>query len=277
MARSGAFVLAALGGFGLLLDGDARNAAPTPNAGAAGFSVLVFSKTAGFRHDSIDEGVALVQSLGAQHGFAVTATEDAGVFTPAGLAPYRAVVWLNTTGDVLDAGQQAAFECFVRSGRGWVGVHSAADTESGWPFYGELLAGGRFLAHPAIQTATVEVEDGGHLSTAHLPGSFSFTDEWYNFTANPRPLAHVLMTLDESSYDPGPGAMGDHPIAWLRSVDAGRAWYTNLGHRAETYADADFAAHLAGGVVWAAGCDAFACAPPLFADGFEAGSTCAWS
>ena len=85
------------------------------------------------------------------------------------------------------------------------------------------------------------------------------------------------MTLDESSYDPGPGAMGDHPIAWLRSVDAGRAWYTNLGHRAETYADADFAAHLAGGVVWAAGCDAFACAPPLFADGFEAGSTCAWS
>ena len=278
MSRVGALLLT---GLGLLLPGGEREPKAPPAAGAAAFSVLVFSKTAGFRHDSIDEGVALVQSLGAQRGFAVTATEDATLFGAAGLAPHRAVVWLNTTGDVLDPAQQAAFECFVRSGRGFAGVHSAADTEAAWPFYGELLAGGRFLSHPAIQAATLEVEDGAHPSTAHLPDSFPFTDEWYNFTANPRPQAHVLLTIDESSYDPGPGAMGDHPVAWVRAsvpaLGAGRAWYTNLGHRAETYADVDFAAHLAGGILWAAGCDTAPCVPPFFADGFEAGSTCGWN
>lgn len=281
MTRAGALLLA---GLALLVGGDVSRTSresSAPHAGAATFSVLVFTKTAGFRHDSIDEGVALVTDLGAQHGFAVVATEDAGTFTRAGLAQYRVAIWLNTTGDVLTAAQQTAFSCYVRSGRGYVGVHSAADTEAGWPFYGELLAGGRFLSHPAIQTATVVVEDPAHPSTAHLPAELDFTDEWYNFAANPRPLAHVLMTLDESSYDPGPGAMGDHPIAWTCSgamaLGAGRAWYTNLGHRAETYADPDFAAHLAGGIRWAAGCDALPCSPPLFSDGFEAGSTCAWS
>ncbi len=253
-------------------------AAACARAQPAAFDVLVFSKTAGFRHDSIPAGIALVEQLGAERGFGVVATENAAVFTPTGLAPYRVVVWLNTTGDVLDGAQQLSFECFVLSGRGWVGVHAAADTEYGWPFYGALLGGARFHSHPAIQEATLDVESAAHPSTAHLPASFSFSDEWYNFTANPRSQGTVLVTLDESTYDPGPGGMGaDHPAVWHRGVGAGRAWYAVLGHRVETYADPDFAAMLGGAIAFAAGCDAGECSPPLFADGFEAASVCAWT
>ena len=240
-------------------------------AAALDFRVLVFTKTTGFRHDSIPNGIALVQSLGKGYGFAVDATEDAGVFTAMGLAPYRVVVFLNTTkNDVLDNGQRAALEAWVRGGGGWVGIHSAADTEHTWPFYGELLGGDAwFLIHPPIQTATVEVEDGAHVSTRHLPASFSFTDEWYNFAANPRGAVQVLMTLDESSYAPGTGAMGDHPIAWSHDVDLGRSWYTNLGHRQETYGQVAFVRHVLGGILWAAGV--------LFHDGFESQNASGWA
>ena len=243
--------------------------ASAPAAGQ-GFRVLVFSKTTGFRHDSIPDGIALIRSLGAAHGFAVDATENAALFTPQNLGAYRAVVFLNTTGDILDATQQAAFESYVRGGGGWVGVHSAADTEYDWPFYGQLLGNGAwFLSHPPIQTATLRVEDGAHPSTHHYPASFAFTDEWYNFQTNPRPAVRVLLTIDEASYTPGPGAMGDHPIAWCRPLDAGRAWYTTLGHRSETYADASYRQHLLGGILWAAGV--------VFKDGFESGGLGAWS
>ena len=214
--------------------------------------VLVFSKTAGFRHDSIPAGIALIRALGAAHGFGVDASEDAGLFTRQGLGSYRAVIFLNTTGDVLNASQQAAFEAWVRGGGGWVGVHSAADTEYDWPFYGELLGGAWFRDHPAIQAATLLVEDGTHPSTRHLQASFPFIDEWYNFRVNPRGAAQVLLEIDETSYSPGAGAMGDHPLAWYRSLGAGRAWYTNLGHRAETYGDTRFSQHLLGGILWAA-------------------------
>jgi type 1 glutamine amidotransferase len=225
------------------------------------FRVLVFSKTTGFRHDSIPAGIALIQALGAAHGFAVDASEDAALLTRSGLGVYRAVIFLNTTGDILDDSQQAAFEAYIRGGGGWVGVHSAADTESAWPFYGELLGGAWIRDHPAIQAATLLVEDGTHPSTQHFPASFTFTDEWYNFQANPRGAAHVLLEIDETSYSPGAGAMGDHPLAWYRTLGAGRAWYTNLGHRSETYGDDRFAQHLLGGILWAAG--VIPASPPL--------------
>lgn len=227
-------------------------AAAVPAAGED-FRVLVFSKTAGFRHDSIPAGLALIRDLGATHGFGVEASEDAGLFTPQRLGAYRAVVFLNTTGDVLNRSQQEAFEAYVRAGGGWVGVHAAADTETAWPFYGELLGGAWIRDHPAIQAATLLVEDHDHPSTRHLPPSLTFTDEWYNFRVNPRGAVQVLLAIDETSYSPGAGAMGDHPLAWHRTLDAGRAWYTNLGHRSETYDDALFARHLLGGIAWAAG------------------------
>lgn len=218
------------------------------------FRVLVFTRTTGFRHASIPNGIALVQTLGAANGFGVDVGEDAAVFTPESLGAYRAVIFLNTTGDVLNAAQKAAFEAYLRGGGGWVGVHAAADTEHAWPFYGEILGRGAwFVSHPPIQTATLLREDGTHPSTRHFPARFPWTDEWYNFQADPRGAVDVLLALDEASYQPGSGAMGDHPIAWCHAIGSGRAWYTALGHRSETYADAAFAQHLLGGILWAAG------------------------
>jgi type 1 glutamine amidotransferase len=185
----------------------------------AEWSVLVFSKTAGFRHASIADGQALLAELGAAHGFATVASEDAAIFTAAGLARFHAVVFLNTTGDVLEAAQQSALRCFVESGSGWVGVHSAADTEHAWPWYGTLLGGDAWFAvHPAIQAATLVRESATHPSTAHLPASFAFTDEWYNFAANPRPAVDVLLTRVPTTPAPArwattrsPGRTGSAP------------------------------------------------------------------
>lgn len=229
--------------------------------------VLVFTRTTGFRHDSIPAGIAAVQALGTEAGFSVDASEDPAVFSASGLAAYDAVVWLNTTGAVLDAAQKAAFATYVQDGGGYVGVHAAADTEYDWPFYGELLAGAWFASHPAIQSATLHVDAASHPATASLPASFDMTDEWYNFRENPRADAQVLLVLDENSYAPGGGAMGaDHPIAWARAIGRGRAFYTGLGHRSETFADPRMRSHLAGAIRWASGRGT----DTVFLDGFEA-------
>ncbi|MEU8074851.1 ThuA domain-containing protein [Catellatospora citrea] len=222
-------------------------------ADAAPFSVLVFSKTAGFRHDSIPTGVTAIRNLGTANGFTVDATEDATAFNDTNLAKYAAVVFLSTTGDVLDATQQAAFERYIRAGGGFAGVHAASDTEYGWAWYGSLV-GAYFSSHPAEQTATVKVEDPAHPSTAGLPPLWSRFDEWYSFQTNPRTNAHVLASLDERSYTPGSSAMGaDHPVAWCKPYDGGRSWYTALGHTAAAYSDATFLSHLLGGIRTAAG------------------------
>ncbi|WP_086695347.1 ThuA domain-containing protein, partial [Streptomyces recifensis] len=221
--------------------------------------VLVFSKTAGFRHDSIPDGVAAVQQLGATDGLTVDATEDATAFTTRNLRRYEAVVFLSTTGDVLNSAQQRAFEGYIRQGGGYVGVHAAADTEYDWPFYGGL-AGAWFDSHPAIQPATVVVEDHAHPSTAALPARWERTDEWYNYRSNPRERAHVLASLDESSYSGGT-MNGDHPIAWCQSYQGGRAFYTGGGHTRESYADPAFRAHLLGGLRWATGAAQADCRP----------------
>jgi glucose/arabinose dehydrogenase/PKD repeat protein len=228
-------------------------AAAPPAVGEGRFDVLVFSKTAGFRHSSIPFGIAAIEDLGEQHDFSVTATEDATVFTAAGLAPYEAVVFLSTTGDVLNADQEAALEAYVRGGGGFTGVHAAADTEYGWEFYGDLV-GAYFQSHPQNQTATVVVEDAAHPSTADLPQRWERFDEWYNYQSNPRGDVHVLASLDERTYSPGAGAMGaDHPISWCRHVDAGRSWYTGMGHTNESFAEPAFLDHLLGGIETAAG------------------------
>ncbi|MFX4294576.1 ThuA domain-containing protein [Streptomyces bohaiensis] len=215
-------------------------------------SVLVFSKTAGFRHDSIPAGIAAIEQLGEENGFDVTATEDASVFTDSGLEPYDAVVWLSTTGDVLDSGQQEAFERYIQAGGGYAGVHAASDTEYDWPWYGGLV-GSYFASHPHNQDATVDIEDHDHPSTEHLDDSWTRYDEWYNFQDNPRDAVHVLASLDESSYSPGNGAMGDHPIVWCQAYDGGRSWYTGMGHTRESYSEPEFVQHLLGGIEYAAG------------------------
>lgn len=234
--------------------GSAR-AASTEEADArvntAPYDVLVFSKTAGFRHDSIPAGIDALRGLGQEQGFTVTATEDATVFSPDNLSGYEAVVFLSTTGDVLNGTQQDALQSYVDSGGGYVGVHAAADTEYDWPYYGQLV-GAWFKSHPAIQQATVVNEDRTHPATSHLGATWTRTDEWYNYRANPRSGVHVLQSLDESTYSGGEMA-GDHPITWCHAQGQGRSFYTGLGHTAESYADPDFRTLLLGAVRWAAG------------------------
>ncbi|HWM04707.1 MAG TPA: ThuA domain-containing protein [Actinophytocola sp.] len=223
-------------------------------------TVLVFSKTAGFRHDSIPAGIAAITALGEQHDFHVEATEDATAFTAENLARFSAVVWLSTTGDVLNAEQQTAFEGYIAGGGGYAGVHAASDTEYDWAWYGDLV-GAYFKSHPQIQQANVQVENHEHPSTSALPDTWTRTDEWYNYQSNPRANVQVLATLDESSYDPGGDAMGDHPIMWCHPQDAGRSWYTGGGHTIESYSEPEFLTHLAGGIRYAAGLEEADCTP----------------
>ncbi|MEU6572504.1 ThuA domain-containing protein [Streptomyces sp. NPDC046805] len=270
--RSTGFAATAVAAAALLLGCVAAgpaHAAPHPDHAR---QVLVFSKTAGFRHDSIPDGIAALRQLGETGGFFVDATEDAGAFTPANLRRYDAVVFLSTTGDVLDDTQQRAFEGYIHQGGGYVGVHAAADTEYDWAFYGGL-AGAYFQSHPAIQPATVNVEDRAHPATSDLARTWDRTDEWYNYRSNPRSRAHVLASLDESSYLGGT-MNGDHPIAWCQDYQGGRAFYTGGGHTKESYADPAFRRHLLGGIRWAIGAAQADCRPengytPLF-DGTQA-------
>ena len=218
--------------------------------GGPTFSALIFSKTTGYRHDSIPNGIAAITDLGAADGFAVDATEDSTLFTDENLANYQVVIFLSTTGTVLDENQKAAFERFIERGNGYVGIHSATDTEYDWPWYGQLV-GAYFRSHPAIQPASIDIEDPGHPSTSSLPQPWSRTDEWYNFQTNPRGTVHVLMTLDENTYSGGD--MGDHPISWCHDTDGGgRSWYTALGHTVESYDEPEFREHLLAGILSAA-------------------------
>ena len=218
----------------------------------AAFDVLVFSKTAGFRHTSIDEGIAAIQALGAANDFTVDSHRRRGRLQRGQSGQLtKPSSSSSTTGDVLNAAQQTAFEQYIQGGGGWVGVHSAADTEYGWAWYGELL-GAYFQSHPAIQQATIVVADQVHPSTAHLPERWVRTDEWYNFQTNPRGDVHVLATLNEATYSGGADGF-DHPIAWYHDFDGGRAWYTGLGHTEATYAEPLFLEHLLGGIRYAAG------------------------
>ncbi|WP_203980605.1 ThuA domain-containing protein, partial [Micromonospora phaseoli] len=250
-------------------------AATPASAADTPYDVLVFSKTAGFRHDSIAVGTQAIRDLGAANSFTVTATEDAAAFTTGNLAQYETVIFLNTTGDVLNASQQTAFESYIGSGGGFVGVHSAADTEYGWSFYGNLV-GAYFRSHPAIQQANVRVEDRAHAATAHLPQTWTRTDEWYDYQASARPGARVLASLDESTYSGG--VMGaDHPIAWCKTYSGGRSFYTGGGHTQASYAEPAFRAHLLGGIRYAAGRTKADCRAETGYTTLYNGSTTGWS
>ena len=157
---------------------------------------------------------------------------------------------------------EAAFEAYIRAGGGFVGIHAAADAEYGWSFYHDLL-GATFLGHGSPVESSLRVEDSGHPATSALPDPWSRFDEWYDFTQNPRPTAHVLLTLDETTYPNNPDPMGDHPIAWCKTLGAGRAFYTGLGHPGEAFGDALVRRHLLGGILYAAGAIAADCSPPV--------------
>ena len=227
---------------------------PPPTAAASStdpLRLLIFSKTAGFRHESIPAGIEAITVLGREQGWVVTSTEDADEFA-AGLAEADVIVFLNTTGDILDPTQQAEVESFIHGGGGFVGIHAATDTEYEWEWYGRLV-GARFASHPQVQPASIEIVDQDHCSTSMLPQHWERTDEWYNFRELPRDVT-ILAKLDESSYQGG-SMDGDHPIIWCHEFDGGRAWYTACGHTIESFSEPLFLRHLTGGIQWASGRD----------------------
>ena len=220
-------------------------AALAPPATAEG-RVLVFTRAEGFVHESIPDGVRMLRGFGGD----VVVTADPRRFTARSLRRFDAVVFLSTTGDVLDAPQERALERYVRGGGGWLGIHAAADAETGWAFYQRSLLGARFTSHPAIQRGTIVVEDRDHPAVRGLPRRWTRTDEWYSFASSPRDDVHVVASLDESTYDPGSLRMGDHPIAWHRRVGRGRAFYTALGHTSASFAEPLFRRHVRGALRW---------------------------
>lgn len=219
------------------------------------FRVLVFSKTLGFRHANIPLGVDAIRALGAKNGFAVDATEDSAAFSSANLSRYKVVVFLSTTGDILNEEQQQVFKDYLLGGGGFVGIHGAlfgpSACEDQWAWYGELCCVS-FKNHSAVVPARVEVEDRTNPSTAGLPEGWLRSDEWYNYQGNPRGQAHVLATVDESTYKGG--TVGpDHPVAWCKPVGKGIMWYTAMGHTEESFRDSPFLKHVLGGIELAAG------------------------
>lgn len=208
-------------------------------------AVLVFSKTEGFYHSSIPDGNKAIMKLGKERGFVVDTTQDASVFTDENLDRYSAVIFNNTTGNVLNQEQQQAFERFIQKGRGFVGIHAAADTEYDWKWYGQLV-GAYFADHPRVQKADLHVQNSDHPSTQELPLKWTATDEWYNYR-DFAPDIEVLVTIDEDSYEGGKNGSW-HPISWYKQHDGGRAFYTGRGHTKESYHDPVFLDHLLGGI-----------------------------
>ncbi len=219
--------------------------------------ILVFSKTAGFHHESIPNGISAIQRLGEKNNFEVDTTTNANIFTEDSLKQYSAVVFLNTTGDVLNNYQEADFERYMQAGGGYVGIHAAADTEYDWDWYGRLV-GGYFSDHPGIndpnpnvQEGTLHIENPDHATTEFLPENWTRTDEWYSYK-NLNKNVNVLLTLDENSYKGG-ADMGNHPIAWYHEYDGGRAFYTGLGHTQESFTEDLYLQHVLAGIRYAIG------------------------
>ncbi|OIW29348.1 class I glutamine amidotransferase-like protein [Coniochaeta ligniaria NRRL 30616] len=243
--------------------------------------VLVFSKTTGFRHDSIPAGISAFQRLANQsqsgeatlpRPFTVTATEDASVFTDAGLSKFGVIVLLQTSGDFLTEAQLEALKVFVHAGGGVVAVHCASTGMPSHPWYGRMI-GAVFTDHPEPQHGMVTIEDPGHgiirgtlgkgkgnwhnLEELAEPGSgranarWECFDEWYNYARNPRSVGgiHVLYSVDETTYKGGKHGQ-DHPIAWCQEFEGGRSFYTALGHFDQAYSDEAFLGQLLNAIAW---------------------------
>lgn len=248
-------------------------APPTASTAGTPLGVLVFNKTAGFRHDSIPAGIAAFQRLAdqsqsGQRPLTVTATEDASVFTEARLSEFGVIVLLQCSGDFLaETTQLDALKGFVRAGGGIVAVHCASTGMPSDPWYGRLI-GAVFTDHPPPQRGAVTVDDPSHAIVRGTVGRgngfwhggasdgsnvrWECFDEWYNFAQNPRSVGgdiHVLYSVDETTYEGGKHG-SDHPIAWCNEFDGGRSFYTALGHFDEAYSDEAFLGQLNNAISW---------------------------
>lgn len=213
--------------------------------------VLIFSKTVRYYHQSIPAGIEAIIRLGEKNGFEVDTTKDAAFFTEDVLKNYAAVIWLSTTGDVLNPAQQAYFERYIQSGGGYVGIHSASASEKQWDWFGKLT-GAVFVSHPPDPVAgIIKVTDRKDPSTKQLPQRWQWKDEWYNFNKRNSEV-HVLFTADETTYKGGTEGPY-HPLAWKHEFDGGRSFYTALGHLSEGYSDPLFQKHILEGIKYAVG------------------------
>lgn len=227
--------------------------------GQGQFKAFLFTKTAGFHHESIHDGVTAMRKLAKKHHFSMDWHEDAKKFTDEGLKNYDVIIFLSTTEEILNDEQQEVFKRFIQSGKGFVGIHAASDTEYDWLWYNRLV-GRMFHIHPQNQTAMIDVQDRNFPGMEVFPDRFMWTDEWYQFKEEKySENIKVLLTVDESTYntyakwgDKVGGDMGVHPISWYQDYDGGRSFYTALGHISEVYSDPWFLSHVYGGIYWAA-------------------------
>ena len=209
-------------------------------------SILVFTKTEGFRHESIPSGIEMFKKLSAERGLEVTNSENSKIFKEKNLKNFGVVVFLNTTLDILNDAQQYEFKRYIQAGGSFLGIHGAADTEYDWPWYGKLV-GAYFNGHPNnpnVRDAVVEVVDATHSSCSHLPEKWDRKDEWYNYKSI-NPDINVVLNLDESTYEGGTNGE-NHPLAWHHEFDGGRAFYTGGGHTSESYSEEHFVRHIRG-------------------------------
>lgn len=211
---------------------------------------MIFSKTAKYIHASIPDGIAAIKKIGEKEGFIVDTTKDSTKFTKENLKKYTAIIFLSTTGNVLGPAEEKAFEQYIKKGGGFVGIHSATDTEYDWQWYGKFI-GGYFENHPEEQKATINIIQKNHPATKGLPSNWTLNEEWYNFK-NLNSENKVLITIDETTYKGGKNG-ANHPIAWFSEREGGRIFYTALGHRKETYNEPIFLEHLKGGILYAMG------------------------
>ncbi|MGM0507422.1 MAG: ThuA domain-containing protein [Bacteroidota bacterium] len=212
--------------------------------------ILIFSKTDGFRHASIEPAIEIVRRMGDVYGFEVDATEDSDWFTEERLNRYDAVFFLNTSMTLFNDDQREVFEKYIRSGGGYVGTHSAADTEYDWPFYGTLV-GAWFKNHPQVQEGEIVVKSHSHPATSVMPPRWTITDEWYNFRQLPEGVT-VLAELNTESIE-GSEHPGYHPASWYHTMDQGRAFYTVLGHSETTWKNPHFKNQILGAIRYVTG------------------------
>jgi type 1 glutamine amidotransferase len=229
------------------------------------FKALLVTTTRGWHHESIHAGVLAIQQLGVKHHFQVDLLEDNYGFNDKTLANYQVVIFLNTTGDIFNEQEQKSLEKFIQSGKGFMGIHSASDTEYDWPWYTQLV-GRMFVIHPAIQSARLNVLDTSFPGLEGFANNKQWTDEWYEFTPDKVQGLKTILSVDEKSYNPvanweananraavaGKGMGSFHPIAWYHNFDGGRSFYTNLGHMPTDYTDPSYLSHIAAGIIWAA-------------------------
>lgn len=223
------------------------------------FKALLVTTTRGFHHESIHTGVQALQELGQKHFFEVTLLQSQQEINDRFLERFHVIIFLNTTGNIFDTVQQAAMERFIRSGKGFVGIHSASDTEYEWEWYTKLV-GRMFVTHPRVQTAKVFSLDNSFPGLQGFTNNILWTDEWYEFTPEKISGLNYLLGVDEESYSPvkkgshvsGKEKSSLHPVAWYHEYDGGRSFYTALGHLPAVYHNVVFLDHLYAGIRWAA-------------------------